>query len=470
MQVCSYCSVHGTVVLEVHIFYRVRMFSKGRLIVIGVFLWSGFMILYHYDMQKRFLLHDDSLSSSASFINNIGENDVQSLESRGFVFSTHIIEQQIGAAMNLLTLSQWAKHVGISVVEPFVSDSIFKWPPIWSQSELSRTLRFHDYFDFNHWNSMCSSFNASPLVSWETFLKRKTDSTIIVIIFFIEHCPPKLVYVDNEFSNNSGCRSHLNHFVKANDYNINYVLQANVVREVCIPLCEKRTFHIDTFSKYIFGPFKPKENTVIFVRWFGITRKYRLKIYEKEYSRTTEAVKMLQTSERIVKDSKNYVEKYLDSEVGQYVAISFRSCKRAKLIDPSEQPHFFKSCLKELNHVIHSFKSRKLFLALDFGRFGDVKISTYMTNDLVKMIEHDLFQIVFNGTLTMEQWEQSFIDSTNGITDSGYIAGLHSNILQNSGCLVMFGGSSYFQRNIVYQYKQKHTDYNSCIKEVCYIK
>ena len=451
------------------------MVSKLQLILVGVLLCTNFVLFYYANTRTRFLsqdmIGDEDPSSSnlysfnSKYFMNDGKNDAQSSESRGFVFSTHIIEQQVGAAMNLLTLSQWAKHVGISVVEPFVSESIFKWPPIWSQSELSRTLRFRDYFDLNHWNSMCSNFNASPLVSWETFLKRKPDSTIVVVLYPSEHCPLQLKYIDNEIGNNSDCRTHFNHFVKANGYNINHILQTNIVRRVCIPMCKKRTHQIDAIGRYIYGPFKPKENIVIFFRWVGIA-KNRFRIFETEYHRTPEAMTMLQTSKRIIEDSKNYVEKYLDSEIGQYVALSFRSVKRAKLIDPSEQPHFFKSCLTELEHVIHSQKSRKLFLALDFGRFGDVKISAYMTNDLVKMIEHDLFQVVFNGTLTMEQWEQSFIDITNGITDSGYIAGLHSNILQNSGCLVMFGGDSNFQRNILYQYNQKHTD--SCVQEVCY--
>ncbi|XP_065893719.1 uncharacterized protein [Dysidea avara] len=460
------------------------MLSKERLLKFGLLLCSSCMLFYyvnHFNALTRFALrytanleHDEDTLSSSSHskimndINSNSENDVLVSESRGFVFSVHIIEQQVGAAMNLLTLSQWAKHVGISTVEPFVNKSVFSWPLRWSQSELSTTLHFHDYFNLDYWNSMCSRFNASPLVSWETFLNRKTDSSIIVLLLFTEHCIQKLVFVDDEINRESDCRSHFNNFEKANGYNIHQVLQTNIVRRVCIPMC-KRTFHIDTISKYIYGTFKPKETTVLFIRWIGIMRKYRLRIFEKEYGRTTQAVEMLQTSERIIRDSKNYVKRYLNSEFGDYVAISFRSCKRAKLIDPSEQPQFFKKCIKKLGHTLNSFKSRKLFLALDFGRFGDSKISTYIADDLVKMMEHDLFQVVFNGTLTMEQWEQSFIDITNGITDSGYIAGLHSNILQNSGCLVMFGGSSNFQRNIVYQYKQKHTDESVCIKKICYI-
>ena len=88
-----------------------------------------------------------------------------------------------------------------------------------------------------------------------------------------------------------------------------------------------------------------------------------------------------------------------------------------------------------------------VFLAQDLGRFGDVKDSKYLTDAMITRIESDLFQSVYNGTLTIEKWEQQFVEVTGGITDSGYIAAMHSEILKNSGCIVMFGGGSNFQRS-----------------------
>ena len=43
---------------------------------------------------------------------------------------------------------------------------------------------------------------------------------------------------------------------------------------------------------------------------------------------------------------------------------------------------------------------------------------------MVMITANELFQVVYNGTLTTDQWEQSFIDITSGETDSGYIAAL----------------------------------------------
>lgn len=109
-----------------------------------------------------------------------------------------------------------------------------------------------------------------------------------------------------------------------------------------------------------------------------------------------------------------------------------------------------------------------VFLAQDLGRFGDVKDIKYLTDDMISRIEDDLFQHVYNGALTIEKWEQQFVDVTGGITDSGYIAAMQSEILKNSGCIVMFGGGSNFQRSVLYRYKENHLNNNSCILEVCY--
>ncbi|XP_065894924.1 uncharacterized protein [Dysidea avara] len=457
--------------------------TNQKLLICGLLLCFSCMLFYYvsdsYTIKNFGLVYkyNETMlpvpavpkSTHINVANNVNSSKdaiVHNSESRGFVLCVSVIEQQVGAAMNILTLSKWAKHVGILPVEPFVKNSLIRWPSNWSQSEISTELRFRDYFNLDYWNSMCPQFNAAPLVPFETFLSRKTNLTIIVFVGVIGHCSPQDVFVDDEINSNP-CRNRFRNFEKQHDYNINQVLQTKIVRRVCIPMC-RRQFHIDTISNYIYGSFKPEETTVLVTQWFGIDDKNRLGIVEPEYWRTTKTVEMLHRSNRVKKDSRKYVKKYLDSDFGEYVAISFRSVKRAKKLGKSRQSDFFKECIKELGSTVNSLKYKKVFLAMDIGRFGD-KAHTFIAEDVEKMIEHDLFHIVLNDTLTMEQYEQSFINATNGITDSGYIAALQSNILENSGCLVMFGGSSYFQESLLYEYKQKHTNESMCIKEVCYI-
>ena len=71
--------------------------------------------------------------------------------------------------MNLLTLSKWAKTVGVFPVEPFVSKSSFYNVHL-PKSLLQHPLYFRDFFDIGLWNKMCLNVNAMLLVSWNAFM------------------------------------------------------------------------------------------------------------------------------------------------------------------------------------------------------------------------------------------------------------------------------------------------------------
>ena len=73
---------------------------------------------------------------------------------------------------------------------------------------------------------------------------------------------------------------------------------------------------------------------------------------------------------------------------------------------------------------------------------------------------------MYNNSLTMRKWEQSFIQASGGITDSGYIAAMQRTIVENGRCLVLFGGRSNFQRTLLSAYEEKHN--STCVYKVCY--
>ena len=64
----------------------------------------------------------------------------------------------------------WAKCVNASVVEPFVINSMFRIPIVFSEKQLATQLRFRYYFDIYN-NMRMSILNRTPLIMipWETF-------------------------------------------------------------------------------------------------------------------------------------------------------------------------------------------------------------------------------------------------------------------------------------------------------------
>ena len=66
---------------------------------------------------------------------------------------------------------------------------------------------------------------------------------------------------------------------------------------------------INEFSKQIYGGFNHKEVIVWFSTWKGIAKGNRIRIVEENYHRIPKTIKMLKMSDRIIQDSKLYVEK-----------------------------------------------------------------------------------------------------------------------------------------------------------------
>ena len=421
-------------------------------------------------------LYVHSGSNSTTNGTNICDGDcnamTSNLESRGFTIVSLYSEQQVGAAMNLLTLCKWSKYVGISPVEPFVHESEYGLPESLSQTARSTVLHFRDYFNITFWNMLSPQYGAAKLVSWTTFMKNKPQRFIFVVLMTNPKSTIRSnhMLLDDEIENDVLCRRGYLNLLANYENDIDQVLQIKLVRRVCMSFYVPMS--IEEFSKQIYGEFNPIEVTVWFSTWKGIAKGNRIRIFEEMYHRTPDTIKMLQMSGRIIQDSKLYVEKILGSSYGNYIAISARTARRARFIDAKHQYSFYHNCFTKLKQSIITaainISSDKIFLAADLGRFGDTYAYKYMSDKMMKTVSSELFQVTYNGSLTIDKWEQSFVDITNGITDSGYIAALQSNILQNSGCLVVFGGKSYFQSTALLKYKKSSTG-NTCVIEVCYI-
>ena len=405
-------------------------------------------------------------------VNKLNHLEESNLSSRGFILVSRYYEQQIGAAMNLLTLSKWAKTVGAFPVEPFVTKSSFH--NLANKKVQKNPLYFHDYFDMELWNKMCQNFSAMPLISWNTFITHNSGEYILV--YNTGEKTSKLALVDDEVMNEVACKEVFSKFEISLQYYLTqtFNMTMEIVRRVCISFTNRKPLHINDFTDAIYGNLDPSNVVVWFQTWKGIMRSLRVKIIERKFARNIETFKMVQSSKRIVEDSKKYVNNVLKSDFGKYVSISFRSVKRAKYyyVKKKRSPMiFFHNCISKLQKTVDLINSSNMvFLAQDLGRFGDVKDETYLTNDMINEIENDLFQSVYKGELTIEKWEQQFINVTGGITDSGYIAAMQSEILKNSGCIIMFGGDSNFQRSVLYRYKQGHSHNDPCVHEVCYIE
>jgi len=137
---------------------------------------------------------------------------------------------------------------------------------------------------------------------------------------------------------------------------------------------------------------------------------------------------MIHASNRIITDAQSYTKRYLGADFGEYVGISMRTVMRAKFFEGTEEDKylFFKDCFKSLGETIQSLNitGKKMFMSLDLGRFGDSIQKSTMPAPMITSIEDMLLETVYNGSITMQEWESSFVNNTDGIADTGYIARL----------------------------------------------
>ena len=385
---------------------------------------------------------------------------------KGRILVTLYGEQQVGAAMSMFSLQKWAKTVNASVVEPFVQNSTFTLPIITTRQQLNDHLQFRDYFNINTWNSMSVAKNVTPLVSWNDFISQVPKKFIFVILLKKSHKEKRSIFVDAEMAQQRICNDTFISFLK--NYNF-YINNSKLVRRVCLSFY-KTVMHIDQFTKTIYGNFDSSDTMVWFYLWKGFANNNRARVFQQYFYRNSNISNMLHASKKILDDGKNYVKKVLRSELGKYTAISIRTVLRAKHTSKINHMSFFQNCIDKLGDVINSMhiSDQVLFLSMDLGRFGDMSANSYMSEGLISYIKEKIFQTVYNNSLTMEQWERSFLQATNGVTDHGYIAAIQRAILENSRCLVMFGGGSNFQRTLLSTYKENHRN-ETCFNEVCYV-
>ena len=313
--------------------------------------------------------------------------------------------------------------------------------------------------------------NGTPLVSWEYFLTHKKTKYIFVnVINDLIKDVEKPVHIDHEITYEPLCQDAFSWFKRKYSLYINILVQAKLVRRVCFSFYKTR-MNISDFTQHIYGPHDPSEVIVWILTWKGFAYNNRVRVVQQYFHRSPKTLPMVHASNRVIADAQNYVRQYLGTKFGEYVGISIRTVVRAKYLPDEEQKYtFFRDCFKNLGETIQSLNvtSKKIFMSLDLGRFGDKTQTLFISPPMISSIEDMLFQTVYNGSVKMQEWESSFIDSTNGITDSGYIAAVQRTILDNSKCLIMFGGRSNFQRSIEVEFKEKHGN-NSCIYNVCYI-
>jgi len=433
------------------------------------------LLLIWIRFYSRSVLVAEKDSSTDSHRNNLKEyeagKEIKS-EAGGYVIGWDYHEGQTSASRNLLSLVHWAGDMNMTVVEPCVYNSFFNLASCVNMMDPpsnSLPLLFRDYFDIDYWNYQTLSHKiGKPLLAWEQFIKKMPNEAIIVYTWSV-HGKKSAVFIDGEIEKDAmECYGQENianrpQFSKE----IFSKLGIKITREVCVRFDRLVPINLQWFNRRILGGHKKSDVLILFTYWTGIF-KGRIYLNKKEY-RHKEAFDYLKPSHRVIQHSKKYAEQFLGGD--SYVAIQLRTIKIASVLRHTQHysqedlVNFFnKNCSQQISTVLKKLKG-KLFLAVDLGRFGDhsYEMSLHLTSDSRGKILPGLLSSVYGDVWSQAQWENSFVQATGGITDSGYIATMQKILVTNAACVVI-GGSGQFHSSLMIEYMTRK---DPCIYEVC---
>ena len=374
---------------------------------------------------------------------------------QGYALGWDFYEAQTCAARNLVGLQRWATSLDFGVVEPFVHQSFFKM----SQFSNDNALRLSDYFDIDVWNQkiMTTVPNGTPLVKWEDFI-RKAARQLIVVHVMMRSSEDTKVYVNDEMK--KGACFSARGFTMSTFQKFGF----KVVRQVCFKFASRSPMPIDEFNKNILGPFKANNVSIVFTFVPGVSRG-RINILEVKYHQNF--VNWLKPSKRVSDDAKRYVRMYLGAS---YAVVSLRICKIGISLRPYKPADIRQAtkvvvdmCIDKIAEVLSSIPGQH-FMAVDIGRYGDPKALSFVSRDVSSTIINKMINITYNhNSWQKQEWEDTFIEATNGISDSGYIASVQKEIASHANVVIAAGGGS-FQSSMLLQHKSQTTQKHDVLK------
>ena len=375
-------------------------------------------------------------------------NQEKSPRIQGYVLGWDYYEGQTSGARNLAGLQHWATSLNFGVVEPFVQESYFKTSAVFNSE---KALRLSDYFDIDIWNHNVVTRvpHGTPLVSWEDFIENAARQLIVVHVVIASKNGTK-VFVNDNVKGNTCFFSRGFSSQKLSKFGF------KVIRQVCFKFDVKSPLPVDDFNKYILGPFKANDSTVVFTFVPGVSRG-RINILEEKY--ICKFVDWLKPSKRVIKDARNYIDMFLGEK---YVAVSLRIFKIGTYVrsrHPADIRETSKivtnKCVDKIAQIMSNISGQH-FMTIDVGRFGDPKALNFYTRATETEITNKLINVTYHNSWNKTVWENTFIKAANGISDGGYIASVQKEIASHASVLITAGGGS-FQKSMMLQHKSEST-------------
>ena len=386
---------------------------------------------------------------------------------------THSFGGQLTRAVRNMMMQQcWARDLSpaVRILEPFSQESqLLHTPQIWEAVKRGKTqnvARFSDYFDLELYNNISLQDGGAPLIKWEELLLHAPRQAIAVLTpqascsLIVNH--RLKTTVDRFFKDFLKTLQQMNfkilNIVAVNCYDRN---RSKKLKQLLLTHMHNSTIVFSSWRNYNVAK-----------TWLTVNP--RCDISDKY------PADRLRPSSKMRRHTHNYHSQVLRAD--KTIAIMLR-VERFLTLKKSSQTveETVDSCLEKTLEVYSDLKrdsrwaGSQPFLTLDIGRYGSglmqrnetVQRMNESLEAVTSSVRHLLVEIYEGRWRSLEEWEESFLEATEGIGERGYVAMLQREIAVGSDCLILMGGGS-FQEVAANHYLRTHPDSaQQCLHVVC---
>lgn len=378
--------------------------------------------------------------------------------------------QMTRAIRNMMVQQCWAgavQNTNISIIEPFsVESQLLQMPRIWNElgkGFLDYAARFSEYYDMANYNMQSMGVGSAHLISWEEFVHSAPRVAIVVKIPTYS-CKKVFAHAADQCLYSASFRAYISALT-----DMGFI----VIRNICLKC---NTLH--KLEDLLFSNSNNSEVSVFINSWrnFQFVSSFIQVPGHCKLAEKPESSNFLIPSSLVMHHSKFYVDNFIRKK--SYVGIMLRIERFLTLAASGRSSESIESCLNKTLIVYDKLMSLKrnvgAYITVDIGKYGSgimqkegavAQFGKGSIGFITNLVE-SVFKHIYNATVTLEDWENTFVNTTGGKLERGYIAMLQRNIASQSDCLILMGGGS-FQQVAGFQYLNNKKGAKPCIHTVC---
>lgn len=390
--------------------------------------------------------------------------------------ASYIVTQSYGGQMtrairNLMVQQCWAGFFQgrVLITEPFsIESTLVHTPQIWNdlgKGQLHYAARFSDYYNLSFYNEKSVNRGSAQLVTWETFLNN-APRVAVVINIPTQSC--------------NGVVKSKCFYSKAYQTFIDALTDMgfDIVTRICLT-CSAPYYKLKDFTDLLISNSSNGPVSIFVNSWrnFGLIRTWmEIPDYCKLAENPESSSSFLTPSALVIHHSSRYINNFIQKK--HFVGIMLRIERFLTMAASGRSNDGIQSCLSKIMEIFDemvSLRNVAAYVTVDIGKYGSGvmqkkgAVSRFGKGSLgfITSVVELLFKHVYNATVTLENWEATFINATGGISERGYIAMIQRNIASQADCLILMGGGSFLQvAGFQYLSNKKNTK-STCLHTVC---